>query len=163
MDVLVSWWMRSRTRSAIKKKKKKKRVNFTLQKRSRWLVSCQRHYCIARTACVTEFIHKCTTDCFSTDKTKLSTLVDGTNFKGALDKYTCIFLYTIEDLKNQTNTENFSWFCRCIFIIRYFVNSIIFRVPHRLLYCVFINWSRLWKIENARNIHISSKISQSRM
>ena len=43
----------------------------------------------------------------------------------------------------------------------YFVNSVIFRVSQKLLYCAF-NWSRLRKIENVRNIHISSKVSQSR-
>ena len=41
-------------------------------------------------------------------------------------------------------------------IMRSFVNSIIPRVSHRTL-C----WSRLWKIENVRNIDISSKVSQT--
>ena len=52
--------------------------------------------------------------------------------KDALDKY-IIFLFSssIEDFKlNQC--QNFQ------LILRYFVNSIIFRVFHRLLCCVFI-------------------------
>ena len=61
-------------------------------------------------------------------------------FKGALDKYN-IYLFissSIEDLKSNLYQKiqlimpmrfHFMW---------YFVNNIIFRVPHRLLYCVFI-------------------------
>ena len=33
--------------------------------------------------------------------------------------------------------------------------------PQTTVLCIY--WSRLWKVENARNIHISSKVSQSRM
>ena len=47
------------------------------------------------------------------------------------------------------------------FFMRYFEKSIIFRVSHRLLYCVFIDIDFV-KIENAGNIHISAKVSQSR-
>ena len=60
--------------------------------------------------------------------------------KGALDKYN-IYLFictSVEDLKS-----NQYWKFQLILpmrfhLITYFVNSIIFRVPHRLLYCVFI-------------------------
>ena len=63
-----------------------------------------------------------------------------TEVKGALDKYN-IYLFicnSIEDLK-----LNQYWKFQLILpmhfdFMRYFVNSIIFRVSHRLLYCVFI-------------------------
>ena len=60
--------------------------------------------------------------------------------KGALDKYN-IYLFTsnsVEDVKlNQY--QNFQLILPMSFpFMRYFVNSIIFRVPHRLLYRVFI-------------------------
>ena len=61
-------------------------------------------------------------------------------FKGALDKYN-IYLFissSIEDLKSN-QYQKFQLFLPMRFhFMRYFVNSIIFRVPHRLLYCVFI-------------------------
>ena len=83
--------------------------------------------------------------------------------KGALDKYN-IYLFTfnsIEDFKSN-QYRNFQLILLMRFhFMRYFVISIIYRVSHRLLYCK-IYWSRLWKIENARNIHISSEVSQSR-
>ena len=60
--------------------------------------------------------------------------------KGALDKYN-IYLFksnSIEDFKlNQY--RNFQLILPMYFhFMMYFVNSIIFRVSHRLLYCVFI-------------------------
>ena len=61
-------------------------------------------------------------------------------FKGALDKYN-IYLFisdSIEDFKlNQY--WNFQLILPMHFhFMRYFVNSIIFRVSYRLMYCVFI-------------------------
>ena len=62
-----------------------------------------------------------------------------TPLKGALDKYDiCIFiLNSIEEFKlNQY--RNFQLILPMRFhFMRYFMNSIIFRVSHRLLYCVF--------------------------
>ena len=59
--------------------------------------------------------------------------------KGALDKYN-IYLFissSIEDLKSN-QYRKFQLFLPMRFHFkRYFVNSIIFRVPHRLLFCVF--------------------------
>ena len=51
------------------------------------------------------------------------------------------------------------------------MNSIMFRVSHRLLYCVFIESDfekyKMLQIsiflQNATNVHISSKLNQSRM
>ena len=60
--------------------------------------------------------------------------------KGALDKYNmCLFISSsIEDLK-PNQYRKFQLILPMPFhFMRYFVNSIIFRVPHRLLYCVFI-------------------------
>ena len=66
--------------------------------------------------------------------------------------------YSIRDFKfNQSCAKIFSWFCHFHFK-KYFVNSIIFRLN---VLCIY--WSQLWKIENAANIHISSKVSHSRM
>ena len=63
-----------------------------------------------------------------------------TVLKGALDKYN-IYLFissSIEGLKlNQYRKFQLILPMRFHFM-RYFVNSIILRVPHRLLYCVFI-------------------------
>ena len=60
--------------------------------------------------------------------------------KGTLDKYNIylLILNSIEDYKlNQY--QNFQLFLPMRFhFMRYFVNCIIFRVSHRLLYCVFI-------------------------
>ena len=60
--------------------------------------------------------------------------------KGALDKYN-IYLFkcnSIEDFKlNQYRNFQLILPMRFHFMM-YFVNSIIFRVSHRLLYCVFI-------------------------
>ena len=83
-------------------------------------------------------------------------------FKGALDKYNIyLFIsYSIEDFK-LIQYWNFQLILPMRFhFMRYFVNSIISRVSHRLLYSVFY-WSRLWKIQNARNVPISSKVNQS--
>ena len=81
--------------------------------------------------------------------------------KGALDKYdiNSFISKSVEDSKlNQY--RNFQLILPMRFhFMRCFVNSIISRVSHWLLYCIY--WSRLWKIENTRNIHISSKVSQS--
>ena len=83
--------------------------------------------------------------------------------KGAFDKYN-IYLFisnSIEDIElNQY--QNFQLILPMRFyLMRYFVNSIIFRVSvsHRLSMCIYWNW--LWIKENARNIHISSKVNQS--
>ena len=61
-------------------------------------------------------------------------------FKGTLDKYN-IYLFksnSIEDFKlNQYRNFQLILPMRFHFMM-YFVNSIIFRVSHRLLYCVFI-------------------------
>ena len=49
--------------------------------------------------------------------------------------------------------------------VAYFVNSIISRVSHKLLYVYLLKSTlknRPGKTENARNIRISSKVSQSR-
>ena len=60
--------------------------------------------------------------------------------KGALDKYD-IYLFIsnpIEDFKlNQYQNFQLILLMRFHFM-SYFVNSIIFRMSHRLLYCVFI-------------------------
>ena len=61
-------------------------------------------------------------------------------FKGALDKYT-IYLFisnSIEDFK-LIQYRNFQLILPMRFhFIRCLVNSIVSRVSHRLLYCVFI-------------------------
>ena len=60
-------------------------------------------------------------------------------FKGALDKYNIIFIpNSIENIKlNQY--PNFQPILPMRFhFMRYCVNSIIFRVSHRLLYCIFM-------------------------
>ena len=63
-----------------------------------------------------------------------------TDFKGALDKYN-IYLFissSIEDLKSN-QYRNFQLILpKCFHFMGYFVNSIIFRVPHRLLYYVLL-------------------------
>ena len=62
--------------------------------------------------------------------------------KGALDKYNiCLFIpNSIEDLHlNQYRKFQLILLMRFHFT-RYFVKSIIFRVSHRLLYCVFIEF-----------------------
>ena len=61
-------------------------------------------------------------------------------FKGALDKYnTLLFISnSIEDFKSN-QYQNFQLILPMRFhFMNYFVNSIIYRVSHRLLYCVFI-------------------------
>ena len=84
--------------------------------------------------------------------------------KGVLDKYN-IYLFisnSIEDFKSN-QYRNFQLILPMRFhFMRYFVNSIIYKVSHRLLYCVFIEVD-FENIESARNIHISSKRSHSRM
>ena len=82
--------------------------------------------------------------------------------KGALDKYNIYhFIYSsIEDLKSNQYWKFQLILPKRFHFMGYFVNSIIFRVPHSVL-CIYC--SRIWKVENARNIHISSKESQSRM
>ena len=60
--------------------------------------------------------------------------------KGALDKYNIyIFIYnSIEEFKSN-HYRNFQLILPMRFhFTSYFLNSIIFRVSHRLLYCVFI-------------------------
>ena len=60
--------------------------------------------------------------------------------RGALDKYNIhLFIsYSIEDFKLK-QYWNFQLILPLRFhLMRYFVNSIIFKVSHRLLYCVFI-------------------------
>ena len=60
--------------------------------------------------------------------------------KGALDNFNiCLFISnSTEDLK-LNEYWNFQLILPMRFyLMRYFVNSIIFRVSHRLLYCVFI-------------------------
>ena len=67
-------------------------------------------------------------------------LVMVTTIKGALDKYN-IYLFTsnsIEDLKSNQYRKFQLILSMGFHFMRYFVNSIIFRVSHRLLYCVFI-------------------------
>ena len=85
------------------------------------------------------------------------------SIKGALDKYD-IYLFvsnSIEDFKLDLYW-NFQLILLMRFhFMRYFVNSIIFRVSHRLLYCVFIEVD-FEKQKNARNIHISWKVTQFR-
>ena len=67
-------------------------------------------------------------------------LINSRLIKGALDKYN-IYLFksnSIEDFKlNQYRNFQLILPMRFHFMM-YFVNSIIFRVSHRLLYCVFI-------------------------
>ena len=66
--------------------------------------------------------------------------IHGQFAKGALDKYSiCLFISnSVEDFKLNKN-RNFQLMLPMRFhLMRYFVNSIIFRVSHRLLYCVFI-------------------------
>ena len=63
-------------------------------------------------------------------------------FKGALDKCNIyLFMYSsIEDLKLH-QYQNFQLILPLRFhFMRYFVNSIIFKGSHRLLYCVFIEF-----------------------
>ena len=83
--------------------------------------------------------------------------------KGALDKYNInLFISnSIEGIK-LNHYRNFQLILpMCFHFMRHFINSIIFRVSHRLLYCVFIEVD-FEKIENVISIHISSKVSQSR-
>ena len=83
-------------------------------------------------------------------------------FKGALDKSN-IYLFisnSKEDIKS-THYRNFQLILpKRLHFMRNFVISIIFRVSHRLLYCVFIEVD-FEKIENARNMQISLKVNQS--
>ena len=60
--------------------------------------------------------------------------------KGALDKYN-IYRFisnTIEDSKLNQYRNFQPLLPMCFHFMRYFVNSIIFRVSNRLLYCMFI-------------------------
>ena len=62
------------------------------------------------------------------------------HFKGALDKYNIYLCISnsVENLKLH-QYQNFQLNLPMRFhFMRYFVNSIISRVSHRLLYCVFI-------------------------
>ena len=81
------------------------------------------------------------------------------SLKGALDKYD-IYLFisnSIEDFK----LDLFSCFYRCsVWVILWTTSSSQCPIGYATVLCIY--WSRLWKIENARNIHISSKVSQSR-
>ena len=74
---------------------------------------------------------------------------DRCNVKEALDKYNVHLLvsYSVEDFKLSQYWPFQLIMTMRYHFIRYFVNSIIFRVSHRLL--LYIYWSRLWKIENA--------------
>ena len=59
--------------------------------------------------------------------------------KGALDKYS-IYLFVSYSIKDSKLNQylNFQLILPMRFhFMRYFVDSIIFRVSHRLLYCVF--------------------------
>ena len=60
--------------------------------------------------------------------------------KGALDKYNIypFISSSIEDLKSNQYWKFQLILPKHFHFMRYFVNSIIFRVAHRLLYCVFI-------------------------
>ena len=81
-------------------------------------------------------------------------------FKGALDKYSIyLFIsYFIEDFKSN-QYRNFQLIPTMSFhFMWYFVKSSSSECP----YVLCIIWSRVWKIENARNIYICSKASQSR-
>ena len=84
------------------------------------------------------------------------------DLKGALEKYNIYLFvsYSIEDFElNQY--WNFQLILPMSFhFMRYFVNSIIFRVSHWLLFLLKLTFK---KIENAINIDISSKVNQSRM
>ena len=63
-----------------------------------------------------------------------------TSLKGALDKFNIYFCISnsIEDFKSNIY-QNFQPILPMRFhFMKYFVNSIISRVSHRLLYCVFI-------------------------
>ena len=62
------------------------------------------------------------------------------NVKGALDKYN-IYLFISNSIENSKSNQyqNFQLILLMHFhFMRYSVNSIISRVSHRLLYCVFI-------------------------
>ena len=85
--------------------------------------------------------------------------------KGALDKYNISFYISnsIEDFKlNQywnfqlISAKAFSFYE--VFREQHHLQS----VPQARPTVLYIYWSRLWKIENARNIHISSKVNQSK-
>ena len=60
--------------------------------------------------------------------------------KGALDKYNIYLFITnsMEDFKLNQYQKFQLILPMCFHFMRYFVNSIISRVSHRLLYCVFI-------------------------
>ena len=60
--------------------------------------------------------------------------------KGALDKYNIyLFIYNSKEYLRLNQYRNFQLILPMHFhFMRYFVNSIIFRVSHRLLCCVFI-------------------------
>ena len=88
------------------------------------------------------------------------------SIKGAFDKYN-IYLFTyyfIGDFElNQY--QNVTYNSASAFILWGILWTASFSERPGLLYCAVgpIYWSRLWRIENARNIHISStKLSQSR-
>ena len=70
----------------------------------------------------------------------LSSLNVINKLKGALDKYN-IYLFissSIEDLKSNQYRKFQLILPMRFHFMRYFVNNIIFRVPHMLLYSVFI-------------------------
>ena len=67
-------------------------------------------------------------------------LLSNLRFKGALDNYN-IYIFVSNFVQNFELKQYWNFqlilpehFC----LMRYFVNSIIFRVPHRLLFGVFI-------------------------
>ena len=82
--------------------------------------------------------------------------------KGALDKYDIysFISYFIEDLKIKPLPKFLADSVNAFSFYEVFCDSIIFRVSHRLLYNVYIEVDFE---KNARNIHISSKVNQSRM
>ena len=79
-------------------------------------------------------------NCAKLDTTSINESQEINNIKGALDKYN-IYLFISNSIKNfkLNQYRNFQLILPMRFhFMRYFVNSIISRVSHRLLYCVFI-------------------------
>ena len=81
-----------------------------------------------------------------------------------MDKYN-IYLFISNSIKDLELNQyrNFQLILPMNFhFMKYFVNSIIFRVSHLGFCIVYLLKSTLKKKENVRNIHISSKVSHSR-
>ena len=88
------------------------------------------------------------------------TLLKSCFLKGALDMYR-IYLFisnSVDDFKLNQYRNLQPILPMHFLFMKYFVNSIIFRASHRLLYRVFIE-VYFEKIESARNFHISSKVN----